>query len=55
MERNSPGSHETLNEVRGVKAEAEIWTTRMLAALVNGVKGGKLYSLMDKVCRAGAL
>lgn len=29
--------------------EAEVWTERMLAALANGVKGGKWYSLMDKV------
>jgi RNA-directed DNA polymerase len=30
-------------------AEAEVWTERMLSALVNGVKGGKWFSLMDKV------
>lgn len=29
--------------------EASVWTERMLAALENGVKGGKWYSLMDKV------
>ena len=29
--------------------EAEVWTERMLAALANGVKGGKWYSMMDKV------
>jgi RNA-directed DNA polymerase len=29
--------------------EAMVWTVRMLAALVNGVKGGKWFSLMDKV------
>ena len=29
--------------------EASVWTERMLAALVNGVKGGKWYSLIDKV------
>jgi RNA-directed DNA polymerase len=29
--------------------EASVWTKRMLAALVNGVKGGKWYSLIDKV------
>src|ERR1700723_2518611 len=28
--------------------EATIWTKRMLSALVNGVKGGKWYALMDK-------
>lgn len=30
-------------------AEASVWTERMLSALVNGVKGGKWFSLMDKV------
>lgn len=29
--------------------EASVWTDRMLAALENGVKGGKWFSLMDKV------
>ena len=29
--------------------EAAIWTERMLSALKNGVKGGKWFSLMDKV------
>ncbi len=29
--------------------EAVVWTPRMLAALANGVKGGKWHSLMDKV------
>ena len=30
-------------------AEASIWTERMKSALGNGVKGGKWFSLMDKV------
>ena len=30
-------------------AEAGVWTERMLSALVNGVQGGKWFSLMDKV------
>jgi len=30
-------------------AEASVWTERMVSALVNGVKGGRWYSLMDKV------
>jgi RNA-directed DNA polymerase len=30
-------------------AEAGVWTERMVSALVNGVKGGKWFSLMDKV------
>ena len=29
--------------------EASVWTERMLATLERGVKGGKWYSLMDKV------
>lgn len=29
--------------------EASVWTERMLAALSDGVKGGKWFSLMDKV------
>ena len=30
--------------------EACVWNERMLAALGNGVKGGKWFSLIDKVC-----
>jgi RNA-directed DNA polymerase len=30
-------------------AEASVWTDRMVSALENGVKGGRWYSLMDKV------
>ena len=38
-------------EARGIPGvEASIWTERMVSALVNGVEGGKWYSLMDKVC-----
>lgn len=33
----------------GMLAEASIWTERMVSALVNGVKGGKWYSVVDKV------
>ena len=35
--------------------EASVWTDRMLAALVNGVKGGKWFSLVDKVYRMETL
>ena len=35
--------------------ESGVWTERMLAALGNGVKGGKWFSLMDKVYAAGTL
>jgi RNA-directed DNA polymerase len=30
-------------------AEASVWTDRMVSALENGVKGGRWYSLIDKV------
>ena len=36
-------------------AEATIWTERMVSALVNGVKGGKWFSLVDKVIRPTTL
>lgn len=35
--------------------EASIWTERMVSALGNGVRGGKWYSLMDKVVRPTTL
>ena len=35
--------------------EASVWTAPMLAALVNGVKGGKWFSLMDKVYALASL
>jgi len=35
--------------------EAEVWTERMLATLERGIKGGKWYSLMDKVTKEGTL
>ena len=35
--------------------EASVWTERMVSALDNGVKGGKWYSLMDKLGRAPVL
>jgi RNA-directed DNA polymerase len=36
-------------------AEASIWTDRMVSALGNGVKGGKWFSLIDKVIRPATL
>jgi RNA-directed DNA polymerase len=36
-------------------AEACVWSERMLAALGNGVKGGKWFSLIDKVYRPETL
>src|SRR5438552_63785 len=35
--------------------EASIWTERMVSALGNGVKGGRWYSLLDKVIRPATL
>ena len=35
--------------------EASVWTERMLSALDNGVKGGRWYSLMDKVTAPATL
>ncbi|MFI3136624.1 MAG: group II intron reverse transcriptase/maturase [Methylococcaceae bacterium] len=43
QETETPAQHKWL------WVEAAVWTERMLAALVNGVKGGKWFSLMDKV------
>lgn len=40
---------ETCGPVKWEWVEASVWTKRMLAALGNGVKGGKWYSLIDKV------
>jgi len=35
--------------------EASIWTERMVSALENGVKGGKWFSLVDKLTRPATL
>ena len=35
--------------------EAEVWTERMLTTLETGVKGGKWFSLIDKVYRNRSL
>lgn len=35
--------------------EACVWTDRMVSALENGVKGGRWYSLIDKVAALGTL
>ena len=42
-------------ERRWAWVEASVWTERMLAALENGVKGGKWFSLIDKVYRPTTL
>jgi RNA-directed DNA polymerase len=43
---NHPGDRLTTLILR---SEPTIWTKRMLTALLEGVKGGKWYSLMDKI------
>ena len=55
MEQDRPSVPEGLSKVSGKKAKAEIWTPRMLEALANGVKGGKWFSLIDKVYRPNTL
>jgi RNA-directed DNA polymerase len=37
--------------MRWAWTESTIWTDSMLIALENGVKGGKWYSLKDKICK----
>lgn len=54
LEQESAGS-EPSGSKRGAETrdwswvEATVWTERMVSALENGVKGGRWYSLMDKV------
>lgn len=55
MSRTAPSVHKAKQgEKPGLRqrwswVEASIWTDRMLTALENGVKGGKWFSLIDKV------
>ena len=54
--RAKQGTDATGGERRGLWwAEASIWTERMVSALENGVKGGKWFSLVDKVIRPATL
>jgi hypothetical protein len=46
---------EILDKIKFIKLELKVWTMRMLEALVNGVKGGKWFSLIDKVYRSETL
>jgi RNA-directed DNA polymerase len=63
MEQENPGSAQakqgrdaTGGERRELWwAEASIWTERMVSALGNGVRGGKWFSLIDKVIRPATL
>jgi hypothetical protein len=53
--RERSSVRETLDKFKGIKLEPKVWTMRMLEALVNGVKGGKWFSLIDKVHRSETL
>src|SRR4249919_3939036 len=46
---------ETGNERDWSWVEASVWTERMVSALVNGVKGGRWFSLIDKVTAPATL
>lgn len=60
-ESEAPGVFERTTQGAGTQGrdwswvEASVWNERMLAALENGVKGGKWFSLIDKVYRFEAL
>ena len=49
MQMNAKQRSETHSKNSWEWVEATVWTERMLAALGNGVKGGKWFSLWDKV------
>lgn len=60
MENKPTRVPETAKPVGDIRArwgwvESEVWTDRMLMALENGVKGGKWFSLIDKVYAPGTL
>ena len=64
MKQENPGSVEETKQGRDATggecrdlwwAEASIWTDRMVSALGNGVRGGKWFSLIDKVIRPSTL
>ncbi len=46
---------DTIPPARAWWMEASIWTDRMVSALVNGVTGGKWFSLVDKAIRPATL
>ncbi len=46
---------DTIPPARAWWMEASIWTDRMVSALVNGVAGGKWFSLVDKAIRPTTL
>jgi hypothetical protein len=56
-QRQSPAGVDKLETATPIKGEPEhrVWTDRMLKALDEGVKGGKWFSLIDKVWSPGTL
>jgi RNA-directed DNA polymerase len=54
-EAGSQTSERPIGRTPELGAEPRVWTERMLAALDKGVKGGKWYSLIDKVYPEAAL
>jgi RNA-directed DNA polymerase len=55
-ERAKQGTEATGGERRKLWwAEASIWTDRMVSALESGVRGGKWFSLVDKIIRPATL
>jgi RNA-directed DNA polymerase len=55
-ERAKQGTDSTGGERRKLRwAEASVWTERMVSALASGVRGGKWFSLVDKVIRPSTL
>lgn len=56
LDENGAGSDLTKTPRLSSSCEKSgVWTLRMLATLVNGVKGGKWFALMDKVYRPSNL
>jgi RNA-directed DNA polymerase len=55
MPEQSPAPEVSARAKQGAEArdlswvESQVWTDRMVSALVNGVKGGRWFSLIDKV------
>jgi len=55
QEKDSSVSLKTKRESEVKSTEVSIWTERMKSALANGVKGGKWYSLINKVYEVNTL
>jgi len=53
VERTPRQAGEAATQEQWAHVERAVWTERMLAALVTGVKGGRWFSLMDMTISAG--